>query len=134
MLDKSKTVDQLVAEHIKLNDWLASEAKRFDEHMKPFKEQLQMIAAQLLDLSNQQKWESIKTNDGTAYRSTLMNLKVDDRERLLDFAMEKWDEIGNEILLISAQKDAVKRWLEETGFSPPGVSVGYFTRINIRRS
>lgn len=144
-----QTAEQLIAEHNKLDDWLKAETKRFGEFLKPHKERLEAIGNQLLALSNTQKWDSIKTDAGTAYRSTLLNVSVSPdglpyergeeksigREALLDFALDHWDDIGNDLLLVSAQKDAVKKYMEANeGKPPPGIVTGWFTRINIRRS
>jgi hypothetical protein len=145
-----QTAEQLIAEHNKLDDWIKGENKRFGEFLKPHKDRLEAIGNQLLALSNTQKWDSIRTDAGTAYRSTLLNVSVspeglpyqveghDDRigrEALLDFALNHWDDIGNDLLLVSAQKDAVKKFMEDhEGKPPPGVKTGWFTRINIRRS
>lgn len=144
------TVEQLIVEHTKVDDWIAAETKRFAEFMKPHKERLLQISNQLLALSNTQGWESIRTDSGTAYRSTLLNASVSPdgakytnqqgqevvgREALLDFALDNWETIGNDLLLISAQKDAIKRYMESNnGTPPPGVLVNWFARINIRRS
>ena len=142
------TVDQLIAEHNQVDDWLKSETKRFAEHCKPYKDRLEAIGNQLLALSNQQKWDNIKTDAGTAYRSTLLNVSISEegapymrdgreqkgRDALLDFALDNWEAIGNDLLLVSAQKDAVKRYLEEHGAPPPGIKTSWFTRINVRRT
>ena len=148
-LPVDQTAEQLIAEHNKLDDWLKAETKRFGEFLKPHKERLESIGNQLLALSNTQKWDSIKTDAGTAYRSTLLNVSVSPdglpyergegksigREALLDFALDHWDDIGNDLLLVSAQKDAVKKYMEANeGKPPPGIVTGWFTRINIRRS
>jgi hypothetical protein len=139
------TAEQLIKQHNELDDWIKGESKRFAEFIKPHKERLEAIGNQLLALSNTAKWESIRTDFGTAYRSTLLNVSVSSeglpykesagREALLDFALENWDAVGNELLLISAQKDAVKKYMEENqGKPPPGIVTSWFTRINIRRS
>lgn len=140
------TAEQLIEEHNKLEDFIKAESKRFAEFLKPQKDRLEEIGNQLLALSNTQKWDSIRTDAGTAYRSTLLNVSVSPeglpytngtagREALLDFALDHWDDIGNDLLLISAQKDAVKKYMEDhEGKPPPGCKVSWFTRINIRKS
>lgn len=144
------TAEQLITEHNKVEEFVKAESKRFGEFLKPHKERLEEIGNQLLALSNTQKWDSIRTDAGTAYRSTLLNVSVSPdglpyevankppslgREALLDFALDHWDDIGNDLLLVSPQKDAVKKFMEANeGKPPPGVKVGWFTRINIRKS
>lgn len=151
----NQTAEALIAEHNKLEEWLKGENKRFGEHCKPYKDRLEVIGNQLLALSNQQKWDNIKTAEGTAYRSTLLNVSISPdgapytssgpdgvlkgqvvgREALLDFCLDNWEDVGNDLLLISAQKDAVRRYMEQNaGKAPPGIVTSFFTRINIRRS
>lgn len=150
MTDKPKSADELVEEHFKLRDHVAAQTKAFQEYLKPAQSRLEEIENQLLAMLNTQGCDSFKTEHGTAYKSTLMNTKIDPdaavyvngmrqevrgREALLDFALDHWDEIGNEMLMLNAQKDSVKRWMDDhAGTPPPGISVGWFTRVNIRRS
>jgi len=147
---RNPTAEQLIEEHNRTEDFVKAETKRFGEFLKPHKDRLEAIGNQLLALSNSQKWENIRTEAGTAYRSTLLNAsvspegtpyknsageEVQGREALIDFALDNWNDIGNDLLLVSAQKDAVKRYMEDhAGQPPPGIKVGFFTRINIRRS
>jgi hypothetical protein len=143
------TAAQLIAEHNKLDDFIKAETKRFGEFMKPHKGRLEEIGNQLLALSNTEKWQNVKTEEGTAYRSTLLNVSVSaeglpyesngqqvvGREALLDFALDHWDEIGNDLLLVAPQKDAVRRYMEShEGKPPPGLAISWFTRINVNRS
>lgn len=124
----------LVAERLKLEDYLAVETKRLSEFLAPHKARVEEINNQLLAWLNTNKLDKFSCDAGTAYRSTLLNLKVEDREKLLDFCNENWDSIGNELLMVSAQKDAVKTWLDEhEGSPPPGIGISFFTRVNIRK-
>lgn len=146
------TPDQLLAEHFRLDDWVAGENKRFGEHLAPTKASMEAIKnelhARLNALGGGDK-ANISTGAGTAYLSNIMNVSVTPegagwvdpqtgivstgREALIDFALANWDEIGNELLMVQAQKDAVKRYLEEKGSPPPGLKVGWIQRVNVRR-
>ena len=143
------TAEQLITEHNKIEAFVKAETKRFSDFVAPHKTRLEEIGNQLLALSNTQKWDSIRTDAGTAYRSTLLNVSVSPdalpydtekgasvgREALLDFALDHWDDIGNDLLLVSPQKDAVKKYMESNeGKPPPGVKTSWFTRINIRKA
>lgn len=135
MTEKEKTPADLVEERLKLEEILGVSGKRLSEYQAPFKERLEQINSQLLAWLNLNKMDKFSCDFGTAYKSTLLNLKIKDREKLLDFALEHWDEIGNELLMISAQKDAVKNFMDEHNGQPPvGISTSFFTRINVRRS
>ena len=146
--------EQLVKRFIDLDDWVKGEKKRFDNFMEGHKQNLEVIRNEFLRRLNERKSDSSKTEYGTAYKTTLFNLSVTPeetapyareidgvmtesrgREALLDFALDNWDEIGNELLMIDAQKDAVKRYMEEhQGLPPPGIKMTPFIKVNIRRS
>jgi hypothetical protein len=129
------TADSLVAEHVRLDDWVKAETKWFGEHLKGAKDRLSEIEDQLQAFMLQQKIDSVRADSGTAYISTIMNLKIEDREKYLDFVNENWDTYGNEMLLASVQKDATKHYMQDhAGAPPPGVTIGWFQRVNVRRT
>lgn len=129
------SASELVAEALRIEDWMASEAKRFAEYMKPHKERVETIKNQLLEKLNAEGADNFKTEHGTAYKSHLLNIKIEDRNQLIDFCNDKWEECGSDMLMVSAQKDAVKNWMDaNNGVPPPGISTSWFTRLNIRRS
>jgi len=141
----------LIGEYVRNDDWIAAQDKAYGEHMKPMRDRQEAIKQQLHEklLAEGGKDASFKTDHGTAYISNIMNTKIDvdaapftnadqtisrGREAVLDFCLNNWDEIGNEMLQIGVTKDAVKQWIEKTGAPPPGVSISHFARVNIRRS
>lgn len=133
MTDRSAA--DLIAEAIKLDDWLSGESKRFEEHCKPVKKRIEDIKSKLLEMCNTLQTNSMATDNGTAYISTIMSPKIVDRDKYLDFINEFWDTCGSDMLQLSApQKEALKRFIEDKNDTPPGVEVGYFNRLNIRRS
>lgn len=135
MSAKEPTADSLVAEHVRLDDWVKAETKRFGDYLKPHKERLQEIEDQLQAFMLQHKVDSVRADSGTAYISTIMNVKVEDREKYLDFVNQEWDAYGNEMLLASVQKEAIRQYMQDhAGAPPPGVAIGWFQRVNVRRS
>ncbi len=148
---QTQSDEDLTKQYFALDDWLEAETKRFGEHVKPTKLMLEAIKDEFLRRLNERKADSTKTDVGTAYKSTIMNIAISPegapyqvdgvlepkvgRDALLDFCLDHWEEIGNDLLIINAQKDSVKRWMEEhSGQAPPGLKISHFTRINIRRS
>lgn len=128
----------LILEFLALREWLSAESKRFAEHCKPHKERMETIRNLMLVRANQESknphdaW-SIRLDTGTAYRSTTMSPKVQDRDAFLDFIFG--EEPHEEFLQISApQVDAVRDWMEaHEGKPPPGVHVEFNTTVNIRK-
>jgi hypothetical protein len=126
----------LIAEHTKLDDWCAAESKRFAEHLAPHKKRMDEIKATLLGMLTEQKTNSMSTDSGTCYISTLLTPKVIDRDKYLDYIWDNWETGGGELLQVGApQKDSLKEHLDANqNKPPPGVEVSYFNRLNIRRS
>lgn len=149
--DENTPDNDLIAEEIKIDDFLKAQAKAFGEFLKPHKERQQAIQSVILGRLLQRKVNSISGDAGTAYRSDILNVGIDventepylaegkttpvvGRDAFLDFSLDNWETFGQDGLLVSAQKDAVKRHIEEHGKPPPGIKISYFTRVNIRRS
>lgn len=132
----TETAEQLISEHHRIDDFVKAEGKRFAEFMKPHRDQLEEIENKLLAILNAQGSESIKADSGTAYISNIMSPKIIDRDAYIDWVLDKWDEIGNEMLQVSApQKDALKQFMEENNKTlPPGVQVEFYRKLNVRRS
>jgi hypothetical protein len=128
------TADQLIKEYRTIDDFVTKETARFTEHLKPRKERMDIIKGILLGMMNNAKLNSLPTNEGVAYISTIMTPKVIDRDKYLDFINENWDAIGNELLQVGLpQKTALKTYMEEHNDAlPPGVEVSYFNRVNIK--
>lgn len=146
------TDDALMQRYFDLKNWIESEEKRFKTHLAPHENEMKVIEQEFLKRLNDRGADSTKSEHGTAYKSTLLNVSIspegttiygrvgeeqrfEGREALLEAALDNWGVWGSEMLMISAQKDAVKRYMEENnGQPPPGVKTAYFTRVNIRRS
>lgn len=145
------TANDLIAEDIKIDDFCKQQVKAFGEFLKPHKARQEEIQNLLLALLNQQQVDSIKGDAGTCYKSNILNVGMDPegtdpyvpheggqprvgREAFLDFSLDNWETFGQDGLMFSAQKDAVKKYIEEHGKPPPGIKISYFTRVNIRRS
>jgi hypothetical protein len=124
----------LITEYLRLKDHVSAETKRFDDFIEPFKTRQQAIGDELLSLMNELGTNNFATDAGTAYKSTLLNVKLADRDAFLDHCMDQWDDGGSDMLLVQAQKDAVKGYLEAHKANPPGVETSQFTRVNVRKS
>src|SRR5712671_7537103 len=110
--DAEPTDVQLVEQHQKLKAHVTAQKEAFDNYLKPYLEGIETIENTMLELMNKRGSDNMKTDFGTAYKSTLMNVKIVGRDRFLDYLLDNWDTIGNEMLLVSAQKDAVKQFIE----------------------
>lgn len=145
--------EQLISEHFTIQDKIKEANKRIAEFLAPHKARLEEIDAKLLSLLNglgTGDKANISCDAGTAYLSHLLNVSIDPegapyvndsgqeqvgRMALLDWALENWETYGADILLVQAQKDTVRRYMDEhEGKVPPGLKHSFFTRVNVRRS
>lgn len=122
-----------------LEDYLTAEGKRFAEHIKPVKTEMEGIKSKLhemlLALGSKDK-QSISTDYGTVYTSSIMTPKITDRDKFLDAVNENWDQWGNEMLQVNKpQVNALRNYMDAHHDTlPPGIEVSYFVNVNIRRS
>jgi hypothetical protein len=140
------TAESLIAERVDIDDKLKAASKKFAEFCAPWKARVEAIDIELMTILNAMGDDkaSISTDAGTAYKSHLLNVSIDPegekygeqvgRMALLDFCLANWDTIGADLLLVQPQKDAVKAYMEaHDGKPPPGLKIGWFTRVNVRR-
>jgi hypothetical protein len=124
---------EMIQQYIKLRDYVEAQTKAFEETMKPYRAGMATIenavSAQIIELGG----ESIKTEFGTAYRSTTLAVKMADRQAFMEFVTQDWGE--REAFLTSAvTKDVVKDWLEQNNSKPPGLDISYIHKTNFRRA
>jgi len=132
----ANNADDLVAEYVKLRDYMAAETKRFTEFLAPYKSKQDEIELKLMEILNAQGANSLKTNHGTAYCSTIVTPKIIDREKYLDVVMENYDTFGAGMLQLGApKKEAIEEYMQNNdGQLPAGVETSSFVRINVRRT
>ena len=128
------TDEQLIAENHQIEALLKQATDKLNEWAKPHKARLTEIEDELFRRLKERGADSTSTEAGTAYISTIMSTKVEDREKLFDFVAENWETVGAEVQLNLA-KGAVQSYMEHNnGLLPPGISNSYFQRLNIKRS
>ncbi len=128
------TDNDLIAENHKITDLIKAAQAKFDEWSKPHKERLKAIEDDLFARLAERGADSTKTDAGTAYISNLASVKIEDGEKLFDFAADHWEVYGDEIKLSIGIK-AVRAYMDEhDGQLPPGVSLSKYAILNINRS
>lgn len=123
---------QLVEQYLKLKAHVAVRSEAFDAEIKPYKDGMATIENAFLERLNERGADNTKTESGTAYKATILNVKVVDQQTFLRFCTEQGGD--PDMLNIGAIKDPIRKWIEDTGKEPPGVEISYFTRVNIRKS
>jgi hypothetical protein len=132
---KERTVEkpsaaQLIKKYIECRDSIAKITARYDKEIQPYKNGMELVEGLLADEINRLEGQSIKTEHGTAYRSTITQFKVADRDTWFDWVFEHNQ---RDMLTANTAKDAVKEYLDNNGGSPPpGLNMTRLYKINIR--
>lgn len=124
------TAEDLIAKYVSLRDEVGRIGERHAAELKPFQEGMEVIATALTDVLNSTGGDSIKTPAGTAYRSTLTSVKMEDWPAFVSFALENGD---TELLVRNANKTRVLEYMER-GAMVPGVVLSTISKVNVRRS
>jgi len=126
------TPAEMIAEYIKCRDWLEADEWKHAERQKPVRERMQLLEGAVTEALIAAGGESLKTEMGTAYRSTTLAVRCADRETFLDFV---FDGRREGFLTSAVSKDAVKEYMaEHNNEAPPGVDITYVHKTNFRRA
>lgn len=127
----SFTTAQMVEKYLALRDKKAEIEKAHKTQLSPYNVALAQLEAFILDDLNNMGGDSLKTENGTAYKTTRTSASVKDWPATMDYIKQNaaWD-----LLEARVSKNAVLAAIEETGAPVPGVNVTQETTLNIRRS
>ena len=126
------TPAEMIGEYIRCRDWLEADDAKHAERQAPVKERMQILEGAVTEALLAAGGESLKTEKGTAYRSTVLAVRCASREDFMDFV---FDGRREGFLTSAVAKDAVKEYMQmHDGQIPPGVDVTYIHKTNFRRS
>lgn len=123
--------DALVAQYVKLRDALKAADEAHAAKLKSAKDYLLALNNQLLDRLNQVGGDSIKTEAGTAYRTTRRSATIQDTGAFRTYV------IGEEMFDLvdwKANANAVDDFVKSQGVLPPGVNLTTAYTVGVRRS
>jgi hypothetical protein len=130
VIDPALPVDVLVGQYVKLRDRIKAAEAAEKEKMKPAKDYLQALNDRLLDALNQAGGDSIKTPQGTTYRTERKTASIADPVAFRDFV------IANELFDVldwKANAPAVADYIKEFGAEPPGIKYSIAYTVGVRR-
>lgn len=126
--------EDLIAENFKLEDLNKAAMLKLRDWKTPNDTRIKEIENELLRRLQERKSDSTRTDSGTAYISNPMDHKVKDAGAFFDWVAENWETVKGDVKL-GISVAAVRAYMEQNaGAAPPGVKVGYYTSLNIRRS
>lgn len=124
-------INELVDKYVKLRDAKAAKKKEYDTELAKYDTAMEKIEAILLKHFEETGADSVKTEQGTAYRSSRTSATVADWDSFLGHVREHeaW-----EMLEHRANKKAVEEYKAANEDLPPGVNWKEEVVVNIRRS
>lgn len=126
-------VDELVSKYIALRDKKAEMKKEYEARAAKVIEVMDKIEAVLLKTFEEIGSDSVKTERGTAYKSTRSSASVADRDAYFSWVLADPDE--RMIFVESrANKTAVEQYKAANDDLPPGLNWREEVVINVRRS
>jgi len=125
------TIDQRVAQYIKLRDTIKERDDKHKEQMAPYREALEKLNAVLLQHLHTAGIESAKTAEGTVYQTTKKSASLEDADQFMRHVIgtENWDLLERKCSL-----KAVEEFVNENGVLPPGVKWSSTQVVGVRRS
>jgi hypothetical protein len=125
--DAQKRIEQFVA----VRDKIAAIKAEHEKQLAPLTEIQTILTGWLQDFMDKIGCDSIKTSNGTCYKSSRYTASVADGEAFMNYiiANSKY-----ELLDRRANATAVRDFVEQTGALPPGVNLSAIRTVGVRRA
>lgn len=124
------TPAEMIDKFVKIRDHKKKATEEFEQTMKPVNDALEKLEGLILDALNVGNLESIKSEFGTAYRTTHSTTSVKDRDAFLTWVRQN---NAYEALDVKANKTFVKEFMEGSG-PIPGVEMSSMQKVGVRRA
>jgi hypothetical protein len=124
-------MSELVAAYIQLRDKKAEYKAEYESKVAKIEENLDKIEAKFLKVFEESGMDSVKTEAGTAYKSTRVSVTTGDKDAFMEFVRtnDEWP-----LLEVRPSKAAVEQYREQHDDLPPGINWRAEQVVNIRRS
>ena len=123
------TVGDVIAAYLKLRSKKEAIDNEAKERTKEIKAQLEKLEAWLKVKADEQGVTSFKTNNGTAFLTTVDFANVADWDEVLGFIKEKG---AYDLLEKRVSKTAVRSYIDNDKLVPPGINYGSKIEVNVR--
>lgn len=121
----------LVEQYVRLRDTLKKADEDHKEKTKAAREYRDQLEAKLLAKLNEAGGDSVKTKEGTVYRTTRRSASVADGDTFRKFIIEQ--ELFD-LVDWRANAPAVADFIEEEGAPPPGINFSTSFTVGVRRA
>ena len=124
-------MSDLVAKYIQLRDKKAEYKAEYEAKVAQIEEILDKIEGKFLQVFEESGMDSVKTEAGTAYKSTRVSVTTGDKDAFMEFVRtnDEWP-----LLEVRPSKSAVEEYRAAHDDLPPGINWRAEQVVNIRRS
>ena len=127
-MDEEPTIDQMVKKYKQIHKLIEDIENETKEKVKPYKEALSVLENVLAAKMHEWGVNSLPTDYGTAYKTTVQGVKITNRQEFLEYAIRE----NTDLLQISCNKTALKAYKEKKIPYPPGIEVSEIFKVNVR--
>jgi hypothetical protein len=124
-------MSELVEKYIQLRDKKSEYKAEYDAKVSIIEALLNKIEGKFLQVFEESGMDSVKTEAGTAYKSTRISVTTGDKDAFMEFVRtnDEWP-----LLEVRPSKSAVEEYRAAHDDLPPGINWRAEQVVNIRRS
>lgn len=126
-----QNIDELVKKYIALRDFLDNLNAVHTQKVNYIKSKMQQIEAAIAAKSLEDGVDSYRTSHGTAFFTYTDRCNIADWDSVLSFIKEN---DAYDLLTRAVKKEAVRGYIEKTGFVPPGLNWSTVRTFNCRKA
>lgn len=123
-------LDVATGKYRALRDKVKEISDRQAAELKPYREAMEQLAAVMLDQLNRAGSNSVRTDNGTVFKTTRTTYSIDDPA-----AFRSWVEQQGvpEFYENRVAKEPLENWIAEGKPLPPGLKVSSLVQVNVRK-
>lgn len=127
------TPADLIKKYIELRDWLERDTKAAEERQKPYRDAMATIEGAVQKHLLDNNLDNVKSEFGTAYRTTHMSVKLADRGAFINYITQNSNNPFS-YFTNAVSKEKIKEHIDAHGSAPSGIDVATIQKIGFRRS
>ena len=130
VIPQDMPIAKLIGHYVKYRDAIKAKEAEQKEALKPAKQMLEALGNRMLDILTREGSDSIKSEQGTVYRTQRDTASISDPEMFKAFVIANE---GFDMLDWKANTTAVKDYIGEYDEPPPGVKLSSIFTVGVRR-
>ena len=126
----SVDLGRLILNYVAVRDRKREIERKHKDYIKSYDQVLDEISSKLMKIMQDSNVDSLSTEGGTAYQVTKASATIRDPSAFREYVIEQ---TCFDLVDWRANANAVMKFIDETGFVPPGLNTHTFTKVLVRR-